>query len=576
MPDIDTILDNILQYKDDIDNLVRQLKAIGINSLKEFKQAARESGAAVPASIQAAVEQKFTNSDEDDWNEARIENTEDAYMKYLSSHPEGKGNHRGEARSAIARLQEIAANGAADAEWENINKSNLEDVARFLLNNPDSRYRDEVERIIWDAVDKTNQEELSQYTSRFPDSSFISEANRLLRDLRREIYLGVDIKALAKQMKDIQTDKRFNNPEKTIYDRIVSYLDSGKIKRDDLMQALREDHNFISSTVANLLWENGKVSDFSQADIDPAFITYMISNQTTTQFEPSAKLDRVTKVPCTEIYFWGIPSSGKSCALGAILSAANSGKVALSMEKDNDCKGYGYMTRLANLFRNNGSVGALPEGTPVKSTYEMGFNLEDQDKKVHPITCIDLAGELVRCMYKKDAGEPLSDDQLEVLQTLTDVMIDNRTQNRKLHFFVIEYGAEDRLYEGLPQQDYLQAAAVYIKKTGIFEKDTDGLYLLISKVDKAKAQGKELREKLKDYIHENYQGFYNELKKICRDNEINGGEVEIIPFTLGEVCFQNYCKFNDQAAAKVVNKIIERTYGYKPGKMKRFMDALKK
>ena len=102
-------------------------------------------------------------------------------------------------------------------------------------------------------------------------------------------------------------------------------------------------------------------------------------------------------------------------------------------------------------------------------------------------------------------------------------MIDNRTQNRKLHFFVIEYGAEDRQYEGLPQQDYLQAAVQYIQRTGIFKKDTDGLYLLISKVDKAKAHGKELSEKLKDYIHENYQGFYNGLKKICRDNEINGG-----------------------------------------------------
>ena len=574
MPDIDTILDNILQYKDDIDNLVRQLKAIGINSLEEFKQAARESGAAVPASIQAAVEQKFANSDGDDWNEARALNTEESYLGYLKAHSDGA--YRNEARSAIARLQEIAANGAADAEWENIDKKDIEAIIRFIQSNPDSRFKDDADDLVWRSTDKSDIDSLSNYVSFFPNGIYSNEANKLLRELRRERYLGVDIDALAKQMKDIQTDNRINNPEKAIYDRIVAYLNTGKIKLDDLMQALREDHNFISSTVANLLWENGIVSDFSQADIDPAFITYMMSNKTTTQFRPSAKLDRVTKVPCTEIYFWGIPSSGKSCALGAILSAANSGKVALSMEKDNNCQGYGYMTRLANLFKSNGSVGALPEGTAVTSTYEMGFNLEDQEKKVHPITCIDLAGELIRCMYKKDAGEPLSDQQLEVLQTLTDIMIDNRTQNRKLHFFVIEYGAEDRQYEGLPQQDYLQAAVQYIQRTGIFKKDTDGLYLLISKVDKAKAHGKELSEKLKDYIHENYQGFYNGLKKICRDNEINGGEVEIIPFTLGEVCFQNYCKFKDQAAAKVVNKIIERTYGYKPGKMKRFMDALKK
>ena len=89
MSDIDTVLDNILEYRNDIDSLVRQLKALGINSLEEFKQAAKESGAAVPASIQAAVEQKFANSDEDDWNEARGLNTEEAYLGYLNAHSDG-------------------------------------------------------------------------------------------------------------------------------------------------------------------------------------------------------------------------------------------------------------------------------------------------------------------------------------------------------------------------------------------------------------------------------------------------------------------------------------------------------
>ena len=329
--------------------------------------------------------------------------------------------------------------------------------------------------------------------------------------------------------------------------------------------------------MAKRLWENEYVNDFSATDIDPEFIAYMMSVKPVTPYSQSTeKLKSVHKESCTEIYFWGIPSSGKSCALGAILSVANNGKVALSMKKDNKCQGYGYMTRLSNLFKNNGTVSTLPEGTAVTSTYEMGFDLEDQNQKVHPITCIDLAGELVRCMYKKDAKEKPNPQQEEVLDTLTNVMINNRTQNRKIHFFVIEYGAEDRLYEGLPQQVYLEAAVAYIQSTGIFKKDTDGLYLLISKVDKAKAYGEELVKKLKSYINDNYQGFYNGLKKICRDNEINGGEVEIIPFSLGEVCFQNYCKFDDRAAAKVVNKIIDRTYGYKPGKMHNLFGNLKK
>ena len=289
-------------------------------------------------------------------------------------------------------------------------------------------------------------------------------------------------------------------------------------------------------------------------------------------------ITKITKTPCTEVYFWGIPSSGKSCALGAILSSANSGKgAAKSMQRDPDCQGYGYMNRLANLFKSNGTIGMLPEGTAISSTYEMGFILEDENGREHPITCIDLAGELIRCMYKHDAGEPLTDEQQEVLKTLTNILIDKRTDNRKIHFFVIEYGAEDREYEGLPQNIYLEAAVAYIQRTEIFKKDTDGLYLLITKVDKAKAVGnKELLEKLKTYISENYQGFYNGLKKICKDNEINGGHVEILPFTLGTVCFQNYCKFNGNTAATVVRTLINRSYGYKPGKIKNLFDRLKK
>ena len=376
-------------------------------------------------------------------------------------------------------------------------------------------------------------------------------------------------------IKAISTDNKANNPEKVIYDRIVHYINAGKVSADDLLSAMADDNNFISGAVANMLWENGIISDFSRTGIDEDFIAHMMSNKKPEKFQMPRPISKVTKTPCTEVYFWGIPSSGKSCALGAILSAANNGRVAKSMQRDPDCQGYGYMMRLANLFKPNGAVGTLPEGTAISSTYEMGFILEDEEGKEHPITCIDLAGELVKCMYKQDAGEPLTDEQQSVLRTLTDVLIDNRTENRKIHFFVIEYGAEDREYDGLPQKDYLEAAVAYIQRTGIFKKDTDGLFLLITKVDKAKVLGKDLLEKLRLYISENYQGFYNGLKKICKDNEINGGDVEIQPFTLGEVCFQNYCKFKEETAAAVVRTIMKRSYGYKPGKIKKVFDILK-
>lgn len=535
---IQEIFDNIDQYSNNIDDLVRSLKSCGVNTFDDFKAAARAEGVPIKKSLRDQIAAKYAGSDDDDWQKACDTNTEAAYQEYLDTYPEGK--HCGEARSAIAVIQ----------QQKNIDQSELE----------------------WDNVDKNDVKELQDYIKRYPTSPFIQEAKRLLR----AIYIGVDIKALEKEIKAIRTDTSINNPERAIFDRIVWYLNTGKITVNDLLTAIEEDNNFISGAVANLLWENGYITDFSSTGIDSDFIAHMMSKVTPQAFTKPEPIDRITKSPCTEVYFWGIPSSGKSCALGAILSAAKNGKTAKSMQQDPDCQGYGYMTRLSNLFRSNGSVGTLPEGNAISSTYEMGFILEDEDGKEHPITCIDLAGELVRCMYKQDARERLTTEQEQVLKTLTDILIDNRTKNRKIHFFVIEYGAEDREYEGLPQQNYLDAAVAYIQRTGIFQKDTDGLYLLVTKVDKAKAVGKELQEKLKEYISENYQGFYNGLKKICKDNEINGGKVYIQPFTLGKVCFQSYCKFKEDTAAAVVKTLINRSYGYKPGRCKRFSDSLKK
>lgn len=538
---IDDILDNIDEYKSDIDSLVSHLKNLGITSLDEFKSAARNAGVPIPKVIQDAIDKKFLSSDDDDWAEACRLDTIEAYEDYMFNHEDGL--HRDEARQAKSKLLSKEKEAEVEGAWASLDKNDIDSLQAFVNNNPGSIY--------------------------------IGEANKMLRTLRQEKYLGVDIKALSRQIKAIQTDKKINNPEVAIFERIESYISSGKISTDDLLDALKKDHNFISSKVAHLLWDRGIINDFSPADIDPDFISYMMADTPAKGFEPSSPITSITKVPCTEVYFWGIPSSGKSCALGAIMSAANDGHTALSMLMDNNCQGYGYMNRLSNLFNTNGEVGSLPEGTPTTSTYEMGFDLEDDDHVIHPITCIDLAGELVRCMFKNDANEDMSDQQREVLQTLTNVMVDNRTSNRKLHFFVLEYGAEDRRYEGLPQSKYLQAALAYINRTGIFKKDTDGLYLLITKVDKAGVTGPELKQRLKDYITDNYKGFYNGLKKICRDYEINDGEVEIVPFTLGDVCFQNYCKFNSKTASKVVKLIMSRSYGAKNNRWTKIMNHLK-
>ena len=169
----------------------------------------------------------------------------------------------------------------------------------------------------------------------------------------------------------------------------------------------------------------------------------------------------------------------------------------------------------------------------------------------------------MRCMYKANANDPMSELDEKMLDTMTKVLISNRSASRKIHFFVIEYGAEDRLYEGLPQRVYLDGALSYIKNTGIFRRDTDAIFIMITKADKVKNPSREI---FSHYINEKYKGFYNGLEQICIDNEINKGRVEKIAFSLGEVCFQNYCRFDSRPAENVVNLLLQRSASFRGGR----------
>ncbi|MCL1625842.1 hypothetical protein [Bacteroides caecicola] len=524
------ILDNVTEYS--ASQLVEYIRT-GVVTFDELVQ---DTDGEFSVEKRREVKSLLESGDADEWNKVKELNSIEAVQHYLDTFPNGQ--YRAEARALKLELEDKIQ-------------------AIYLQTTTDDA---------WTLVDKTDKTSLREFINKYPTSTHVNEAKSIINSLLLDEIMGVDIDTLVTQINQVPTDKTAVTQEqrdnKTIA-LIEKFLNEKKIKKTDFLNKIREDHNLVSSGVVKRLINSGTLSveDLISIDIDKLFIQKMFNGETAQNFSTSDKLDKIHK-QSTEIYFWGIPSSGKSCALGAILSVAASGKVAYSMDADTESQGYGYMTKLINLFQN-GKIGTLMEGNPVDSFYEMGFDLVDKDGEIHPITCIDMAGELMRCMYKANAGDSMSDTDEVMLDTLTKVLIDNRSTNRKMHIFVIEYGAEDRLYEGLPQRVYLEGAVSYIKNTGIFKKDTDAIYIMITKADKVKNATKDT---FTEYINDKYLGFYNGLEQICKDNEINKGKVEKIAFSLGEVCFQNYCKFNSRPAENVVSLILQRSASFRGGK----------
>lgn len=530
MQNKESILDDVKQYT--ADQLVDFIR----KGIVTFEELCNDTNGEFSPAKRHGVEEKLkcVDEDEEEWAKVIKENSIDAFNRYLQRFPNGK--HRIEARKRKTQLEEKQSVGNISID-----------------NDP------------WSLVDKSDLASLREFVDKYPHSEHTTEANSLIDTLSFDEIMGVNAGSLVSQIRQIQTDHNLTVAQKdnNIIDEIKRYLSDKKITKVEFLEEIKKDHNLLSAGVVKRLINNGTIStdDLLKIHIDKQFIQKMFKGESAETFVTPEKLDRIHK-QSTEIYFWGIPSSGKSCALGAILSVAASGRVAYSMDADTDSQGYGYMMKLRNLFQP-GEVGTLMEGTSVDSFYEMGFDLIDNEKKIHPITCIDMAGELMRCMFKYDAGETLNDTEVDMLDTMTKVLGDNRSTNRKMHVFVIEYGAEDRKYEGLPQKIYLEGALSYIKKTGIFRKDTDAIYIMITKADKVKNSSKDT---FTNYINDNYLGFYNGLERICRENEINGGKVEKIAFSLGDVCFQNYCRFDSKPAENVVRLILDRSASSRGGK----------
>lgn len=528
MPKKSAILNNVTEYSpEDLASYIQQ----GFVTLDEL---VNNTDGEFTAKMQLGVEKLLAGSEDEDFKKVMESASIADLQDFLNKYPMGTVAHLDAVRERKHVLEKIPASEPI------VEESNGEEEEWFSIKNAG------------------DIKLLEAFKEKYPNTSHLFELNKLITAEKNKEHSRKKSPIILKSMIN-----KANSAE-DVSKIIQVLLENKTITIGMLLELIRQDHNLLSSAACNDIISRGILNrnDLSKCGIDNGFINKMLTNARSQNFEPARPLQNIAE-PCTEVYFWGIPFSGKTCALGAILSAAKNGLAARSMIPDNSCQGFGYMNRLSTIF-SPGRICRLPGGTPVTSTYEMRFDLEDQEHKIHHVACIDLAGELFTCMFMKDAGEQMREDQKQALETLHNILLENRSNNRKIHFFVIEYGAEKRIYNGLPQAEYLNSAAAHLNSIGLFDSNTDAIYVLISKVDNASYEGS-LEEHLLKYMTKNYLGFYNNLLLICKEHGINKGRVKIVPFSIGNVCFKDYCQFDATSATKMVDLLVRYSCFEKQG-----------
>lgn len=370
----------------------------------------------------------------------------------------------------------------------------------------------------WKTACTGNEMDLKNYISSFPSGKYINEAEEKIKnfDNIRSQALGNKQRVLQ----NIRNNLNFYDP-----DQIKGFLAIGTITEQDLI-SLGIPQNVIVS----------------------------IYNVKT----PTLKLENTPftiPVGFTEVYFWGIPGSGKTCALAAIMSTLYSDGLIDILPGN----GYDYTTKLINIFKED--LAYLPQPTNFRNTQYLPFTFKEaSESKARSVSLIELSGEIFNCFYTKVAGLPFKSDEHETTFNAVELFL--RTKNPKIHFFFVDYETSNKSdADGYTQLNYLQAATAYFSnpRNKIFDKTTQAIYIVLTKSDMLNGEKENRREEAKRYLtSERVINFVNVLKAKCVSYGINGGNLEFIPFSLGKVYFQQVCEFDKETSKDVIKKFQEK------------------
>jgi hypothetical protein len=272
----------------------------------------------------------------------------------------------------------------------------------------------------------------------------------------------------------------------------------------------------------------------------------------------------------TDVFFWGIPASGKTCALSAILNTMNK-KYVIDAPEIKKQFGGTYRDSLVGLFEHE--TGYLPSATRRDRTQYMPFRLKKRGEKelYRNIAFFELSGEIFEFIYdivNNDISTNLTDvsyntdeehlteeqkkekEKRIAFNTLNLLLNSN---NQKIHFFFIDYNQAEHKRE--EQAKYLSAAATYFRdRNNIFRERTDAVYVVVTKADEIEGENDSERSaRAGAFLDDNFGSFMDVIKNRCNKDSIDFGKKI---FSIGDVYFSKICKINRKYSIDIIDDLI--------------------
>ena len=494
------------------------------------------------------------------------------------------GNHVDEAREMYNQVEQTIVAQAEElekADWANVNPFSQTDLIGHLTKYPNTVHKQEIDDAIWSLINKENVQELQNYKVLLPQGSHIQDAQSLLNSI-------VDW-SNVKNTNDIfvVNDYIKRNPNTPFIQQAQILMMGLKQNEKQLMRTRPNEYDV--SRLMRLLDE--KIVTEQELILDKVVTQNVLDTLRYT--DVNADLPDIRKAiesshaECkdgfTDVFFFGVPSTGKTCVLMG-MSRSNSLHINLA-------SGGGDYASALQQYTDVGVTVPRTPGTFV-TTLEATISKTNEDS-VHKINLVEMSGEEFAFGIANNADHVFTFEDMG--SGATELLKHN---NRKVFFLIIDPtanvvrinreiidGYDEETGSPITRLEYcvVNQRTLIQKMVNLFEtpgnaeimKKVDSIHIIMTKSDTL-GNPVEREEKAYKIFQEKFGGDILEpLIELCKEYNINAQtkfHPKLFTFSLGTFYIGGLYEYEQNDSNRLVKAIRNSTHGMKK---KTWWDRLK-
>lgn len=514
-------------------------------------------------SQRAALQRMMDGWEEDDFRRLdpmSIDSLEDFLKKYPAT------THRGDVEESI---------------WALTDRTSIDAVMSFVYKHPRSIHAAETDDLVWDLTDKGSIDALQQYINLFPSGKHLGEAKGLIT----AILDWQDVKAAG----DIFATSRFlhDNPDSPLaYEARVQLASQ---KEAEIRDMRANASSYSAARLLQLLDEGVfHENELFRAGVLTPRVLDSLRNASLITLPEMAKVIAQSSPSCdddaTDVYFWGIPSTGKSCLLMG-LSSSDSLNVNLATGSGN------YAEALMQFV----DCGKTIPATPGSFVATLNATITGDDGIDHKVNLVEMAGEdfAFKIVKNPDGNFAFEDMGTGATQLLMNdnrkvffIIIDPTVSRLNYpHYYVKSYDEQtgDPIYD--IEMLLVDQLLVVKKLVDLFAKPenakilkkVDAINFVMTKSDLLDSNESVRDEKAYQIFNAKYRSkVLKGLKNLCEEYAINEGNdhnPKLYTFSLGRFYVGGIYDYDNTDSEKIIEAIRLSTFGTR---RMSFWDKLKK